>query len=55
MSKNGDQYLEDADASLNYDLLQRSIDFRKYKMTPDVLQRPDDYLDNKSSMRDYMM
>ncbi|GJQ74991.1 hypothetical protein Trydic_g9613 [Trypoxylus dichotomus] len=56
VSKNGDQYLEDADATLNYDLLQRSIDFRKYKMAPDVLQRPsDDFLDTKANIRDYMI
>ncbi|KAK9727713.1 F/Y rich C-terminus [Popillia japonica] len=56
VSKNGDQYLEDADATLNYDLLQRSIDFRKYKMAPDVLQRPsDDFLDSKSGLRDYII
>lgn len=56
VSKNGDQYFEDADASLNFDLLQRSLDYCKYKMAPDVLQRPsDDYLDNKGSLSDYLM
>lgn len=56
VSKNGDQYFEDADASLNFELLQRSIDYCKYKMAPDVLQKPsDDYLDNKGSLSDYLM
>lgn len=56
VSKNGDHYLEEPDASINYDLLRRSIDYCKYKMAPDVLQKPtDDYLDSKNSLNEYFM
>lgn len=56
VSKNGDQYLEEVDASLSHDLLRRSIDYCKYKMAPDVLQKPsDDYLDNKNSLSEYLI
>lgn len=40
VSKNGDHYTEDADASLSFDALQWNIQFCKYKMAPDVLQKP---------------
>lgn len=54
VSKNGDQYCEDADASLNYDCLIRSIDYCKYKMAPDVLQPPSNSLyDSKDNLREY--
>lgn len=54
--KNGDQYTEESDASLNYDLLRRSIDYCKYKMAPDVLQKPtDDYLDSKNCLSEYLL
>lgn len=53
VSKNGDRYCEDADAALSYDSLQRSIDYCKYKMAPDTLQKPSNYFDSKESLRDY--
>lgn len=39
VSKNGDSYTEDNDASLSYEYLLRSINLCKYKMAPDVLQK----------------
>lgn len=54
VSKNGDQYCEDADAALNYDCLLRSIDYCKYKMAPDVLQAPSSsFYDGKDNLREY--
>lgn len=53
VSKNGDQYCEDADAALNYESLQRSIDFCKFKMGPDALQRSGSYYDKKDNFKNY--
>ncbi|CAG9837551.1 unnamed protein product [Diabrotica balteata] len=50
VSKNCDMYTDDNDAGLSYEYLQRSINFCKYKMAPDVLQRPDDFLDSKDNL-----
>lgn len=56
VSKNGDPYSEDADACLNFNLLQRNISYCKYKMAPDVLQKPsDDFLNSKETLREYLM
>ncbi|XP_022900888.2 transforming growth factor beta regulator 1 [Onthophagus taurus] len=49
VSKTDDKVVDDADACLNFNLLQRSIDFCKYKMAPDILPRPpDDLLETKN-------
>ncbi|CAH0559913.1 unnamed protein product [Brassicogethes aeneus] len=45
VSKTGDPHAEFTDAGLNFEYLQRSISFCKYKMAPDVLQKPDNFLD----------
>ncbi|CAH1173688.1 unnamed protein product [Phaedon cochleariae] len=50
VSKNFDAYTEDNDAGLSYEYLQRSISFCKYKMAPDVLQKPDEFVDSKEGI-----
>ncbi|XP_018579419.1 transforming growth factor beta regulator 1 isoform X2 [Anoplophora glabripennis] len=49
VSKNAEPCSEDNDAGLSYEHLQRCISFCKYKMAPDVLQKPDEYGDGKDS------
>lgn len=52
--KNGEQYCEDVDASLNYECLLRSIDYCKYKMAPDVLQTSSHtFYENKDHLKEY--
>lgn len=53
VSKNFDKYTEDNDAGLSYEYLQRSINFCKYKMAPDVLKKPEDFVDSKDSLALY--
>ncbi|XP_019870693.1 transforming growth factor beta regulator 1 [Aethina tumida] len=43
VSKSGDPHPEFNDAGLNYEHLQRSISFFKYKMAPDILQKPEHF------------
>ncbi|XP_057656308.1 transforming growth factor beta regulator 1 [Diorhabda carinulata] len=50
VSKQCEPFTDDNDAGLSYEYLQRSINFCKYKMAPDVLQRPDDFLDTKDNL-----
>ncbi|CAH1110724.1 unnamed protein product [Psylliodes chrysocephalus] len=50
VSRNCELYTDDNDAGLSYEYLQRSINFCKYKMAPDVLQRPDDFMDSKDNL-----
>lgn len=47
VSKNCDPYTEDNDAGLSYEYLQRSINYCKYKLAPDVLQKPDGFIETK--------
>ncbi|KAL1489871.1 hypothetical protein ABEB36_013799 [Hypothenemus hampei] len=46
VSKSADTVKDQNDAGLSYDYLQRSINLCKYKMAPDVLQKPSDFIDN---------
>ncbi|XP_023027800.1 transforming growth factor beta regulator 1 [Leptinotarsa decemlineata] len=50
VSKNHEMHSEDNDAGLSYEYLQRSINFCKYKMAPDILQKPDDIVDSKDDI-----
>ncbi|KAG5887754.1 hypothetical protein JTB14_016106 [Gonioctena quinquepunctata] len=50
VSKNHDAYSEDNDAGLSYEYLQRSINYCKYKMAPDILQKPEDIVDSKDGI-----
>ncbi|CAG9859090.1 unnamed protein product [Phyllotreta striolata] len=49
-SRNSQAYADDNDAGLSYEYLQRSINYCKYKMAPDVLQRPEDFVDSKDNL-----
>ncbi|KAJ8913425.1 hypothetical protein NQ315_017169 [Exocentrus adspersus] len=51
VSKSADAYAEDNDAALSFEHLQRCINFCKYKMAPDVLQKPDDFGDSKDGIQ----
>lgn len=57
VSRTGDLYTEDNDASLSYDYLQRSISFCKYKMAPDILKKPkNEIVDDKDHiLSDYLL
>ncbi|XP_066154254.1 transforming growth factor beta regulator 1 [Euwallacea fornicatus] len=46
VSKTAETSKDYNDAGLSYDYLQRSINMCKYKMAPDVLQKPSDYIDS---------
>lgn len=45
VSKSAEPTPDYNDAGLSYDYLQRSINMCKYKMAPDVLQKPSDFMD----------
>lgn len=45
ISKSAETSQDYNDAGLSYDYLQRSINMCKYKMAPDVLQKPSDFMD----------
>lgn len=47
ISKSAETSQDYNDAGLSYDYLQRSINLCKYKMAPDVLQKPSDFMDTK--------
>ncbi|KAJ8975327.1 hypothetical protein NQ317_008313 [Molorchus minor] len=51
--KNADSFTEDNDAGLSYEYLQRSINFCKYKMAPDVLQKPEECVNNTDGAHYY--
>ncbi|XP_015834846.2 transforming growth factor beta regulator 1 [Tribolium castaneum] len=56
VSRSGDIYTEDNDAALSYEYLQRSINFCKYKMAPDILQKPsDEFIDHKDKLHEYLL
>lgn len=57
IAKYNEPPIEEVDASLNFDMLQRSINYCKFKMAPSVLERQEEYMDNncsKNSMEYYM-
>lgn len=45
ISKSAESSQDYNDAGLSYDYLQRSINLCKYKMAPDILQKPSDFMD----------
>ncbi|KAK9870322.1 hypothetical protein WA026_006408 [Henosepilachna vigintioctopunctata] len=47
VSKNCETRNDDNDAGLSYEYLQRSINFCKYKMAPDILQKPEGFEENR--------
>ncbi|KAL3266296.1 hypothetical protein HHI36_010476 [Cryptolaemus montrouzieri] len=47
VSKSCDSHIDDNDAGLSYEYLQRSINFCKYKMAPDILQKPEGFDETK--------
>lgn len=53
ISKNSEPHNEDNDAGLSFEYLQRSINFCKYKMAPDILKKPDDFLIAKNLKRNH--
>ncbi|KAF7270692.1 hypothetical protein GWI33_016360 [Rhynchophorus ferrugineus] len=46
VSKSAEASQDYNDAGLSYDYLQRSINLCKYKMAPDILQKPSDFMDS---------
>ncbi|KAF5294012.1 hypothetical protein FQA39_LY13566 [Lamprigera yunnana] len=54
VSKNGDHYTESSDTCLNFESLQNSINYCKFKMTSDILpQSSDSILKTKSTFSDF--
>lgn len=56
MGRNPD-FIDDNDPALNYDMLQRNINYNSYKMVPEVKEEPpDDIMDNSTgTLRDLLM
>lgn len=50
-------FIDDNDPALNYDMLQRNINYNSYKMVPEVKEEPpDDIMDNSTgTLRDLLM
>ncbi|XP_044748416.1 transforming growth factor beta regulator 1 [Coccinella septempunctata] len=52
VSRNCDALIDDNDAGLSYEYLQRSINFCRYKMAPDILQKPEGFEDIRKNKND---